>query len=118
MPSFQLEPLLRQLAREFKRCDMRQHLELLRAVYADHRARKRAANREKQPPWTEDLIIEWLMTFRIPPFEYAMPVLGRGVACPGCGKHEGVPAVVAVYPGGRTRECKAKGCGARWLEEE
>lgn len=113
---FQLEPLLRALAREFeRRRDMRTHLASLRAFYADHRARQRAAQREKQPPWTENNVIEWLMTFRIPPFEYAMPVLGRGAACPGCEKHEGQPHVVGVRPGGRTRECK--GCGTRWLEE-
>jgi hypothetical protein len=114
--SFQLEPLLRLLADEFRRRDMRDHLRLLRAFYVDHRARTRAANREKLPPWTEDNVIEWLMTFRIPPFEYAMPVLGRGAACPGCGKYEGQRYVVGVRPGGRTCECKA--CGARWLEEE
>lgn len=116
MSSFQLEPLLRQLAAEFERRGMREHVELLRGYYVDHRARQRAARAQKRPPWTEDLVLEWLMILRIPPFEHILPVLERGVPCPGCQKHEGLPYVACVFPGGCVRECR--GCGGRWLEGE
>jgi hypothetical protein len=108
--SFQLEPLLRALAAEFARRDMKQHVELLRRFYADHRAR------QPKPPWTEDMVIGWLVMLQIPPFENAMTVLGRGAPCPQCRKNEGQPHVTCVFPGGRVRECK--GCGAQWLEVE
>jgi hypothetical protein len=114
--SFQLEPLLRQLAAEFARRDMKQHLELLRAFYRDHRARQRAAHAQPRPPWTENMILEWLLILQIPPFEHVLPTLTRGAPCPSCRKNEGLPYVACVFPGGRVRECR--GCGGRWLGAE
>ena len=114
--SLQLEPLLRQLAAEFARRGMDEHVAQLRAYYADHRARQRAARKQKHPSWTEDLVLEWLMILRVPPFDHILPVLERGVPCPACRKHEGQPYVACVFRGGCVRECR--GCGARWLEVE
>ena len=94
---------------------MRAHLNSLRAYYRWYRARGRWLMGQKRPPWTEEMVITWLMTFRIAPFEDTLPVLGRGAPCPGCRRlaepHE--PGVHSVFPGGAVWYCCK--CGAKWL---
>ena len=117
MPSLDLDKLAVALADEFKRRDMRKHLDLLRAWYRGFRQRKHAALWQKEPPWTEEMVIGWLCNFGIPPFEAVLPVLARGVRACACNvKEAGMPAVACVFPpNGCVRECN--GCGARWLEK-
>lgn len=115
--SLDLDKLVLALAEEFKRRDMRTHLELLRGYYRGFRARKLAALREKKPPWTEELVLSWLCNLQIPPFEYVLPSLARGVRACACDtKAAGLPQVACVFPGGSVRECAL--CGARWLERQ
>lgn len=114
MISFDLDKLTVRLAEEFKRRGMRRHVDDLRVWYRGYRARSRAALREKQPPWTEGLVLEWLCTLQVPPFDRVLPVLEhgeRGCACDR--KQVGDSAVACVFPGGLVLQCFA--CGARWL---
>ena len=113
--TFDFAKLIVQLAAEFKRRDMRAHVALLRPYYRSFQERRRAALREPKPPWTEELVIEWLCILQIPPFENVLPTLATGARACGCDvKEVGLAMISCVYPGGRVRECK--GCGARWLE--
>lgn len=117
MSSFDLDKLVLALAAELKRRDMRAHLDELRPYYRDLRARRLAAMREKQPPWTEEMVFEWLCILQVPPFENVLPLFARGVQpCSCLTRDVGLPHVACVFPGGRVRECK--GCEVRWLERE
>lgn len=116
MSSLDLDKLVLNLADEFKVRGMRDHLDLLRGWYRDYRGRSRAAMRERKPPWTEQMVLEWLCILGVPPFESALPTLARGVrACACTQKEAGLPQVACVFPpDGCVWEC-AK-CGARWVE--
>ena len=117
MSSLDLDKLVLALAAEFQRRGMPAQLDLLRPYYRDFRARKLAALREKRPPWTEEMVLEWLCILKVPPFENVLPTLGAGERACGCNtKDVGLPMIACVFPGGRLRECK--GCAVRWLERE
>jgi len=117
MPSLDLDKLVLALAEEFKRRGMNKHVDELRVYYRGYRARSLAAMREKKPPWTEALVLEWLCYLGIPPFENALSVLARGVrACACTTKEAGLPAVACTFSGGCVWEC-AK-CGTRWLGKD
>lgn len=115
MPTLDFDKLVLALAEQFKQRDMRAHLDLLRGYYRGFRARKLASLRAKEPPWTEEMVITWLCTFQVPPFEAVLSVLARGVRACACDpKATGLPAVACVFRGGCVWECR--GCGTRWLE--
>lgn len=117
MPSrFELERLIVALGREFARRDMQAHLRGLRVFYSALRARRRAQAALNPPPWTEDLVLDWLAIMRIPPFEHHYAVLSRSAPCPTCsgGNASGLDVVNrAVHVGGLVSECKH--CGEQWL---
>lgn len=117
MSDFSFQPLVLQLADEFKRRDMRDHVALLRAFYRDYLRRKRALSGQARPAWDEESVVEWLMIFRVPPFEDVLPVLGRGVPCPQCRvqtNRREKTTIRCVFPDGILHQCF--GCEARWLE--
>lgn len=116
MPSLDLHKLTLALAEQFKQRGMHKHVDELRVWYRGYRSRSIAAQREKKPPWTEAMVIEWLCILAVPPFENVLPVLARGVrACACTTKEAGLPAVACVFPPkGCVWECSR--CGARWVE--
>jgi hypothetical protein len=111
---FRLMTAMVLLGAEFKRRDMTSHLESLRRFYSEHRRAERGRRPEE---WSQDLVIEWLCIFHIPPFESIYPVRARASSlCIRCGHNtDRDPSVRAVYPGGTLYYCK---CGARWIVEE
>ncbi len=115
MPSLDLDKLIVRLAEEFKARDMRKHLDALRVYYRDFRRRKHAAMAQREPPWTEELVISWLSYLRVVPFENVLPVLARGVKACAC-DDKGPAMVACTFPRGCVRECE--GCGMRWLERQ
>lgn len=113
---FDLEPLLRQLAAEFTRRDMRGHVELLRGFYRRYARAKHASVLAAKPVWEVDLVLEWMCMLRIPPFEHAYAVLPGVTKCPTCvgiaSPTSGVFTHCAV-PGLLVLQCLQ--CGGRWL---
>ena len=85
---------------------MKQHLPPLRSYYADVRAGR------SPRAWGDDLVIDWAMAFRVPPFEHAVEIRPMSSAC-GCNvRHDSQRPM--VFPGGWLVTCLA--CGRRWLE--
>lgn len=104
------------LGREFRRRNMPTHLRALRIFYRALRARRRVLAKVDPPPWTEDLVLDWLAIFRIPPFERHYPTRPAHAPCPGCGAANALGLDVvnrAVHAGGYISECKR--CGKEWL---
>jgi hypothetical protein len=105
------------LAEEFRRRDMRRHLQHLREFYARARAEERADAGRSPRPWTHNLVMEWLQVFRVPPFHHAYPVATADADCWNCDFSRKVTAAYArtrlVFPGGALIECQR--CWARWL---
>ena len=95
------------IAAEFTARDMRQHLPLLRRYYADVRD-----GREPQP-WNDDLVIDWAMAFRVPPFEHALEVRPMSSRC-ACETAEQSSTRPMCFPGGWLVTCLS--CQRRWLE--
>jgi hypothetical protein len=114
--SFSLDPLIIRLAEFFKQHDKRSHVQQLRRYWQSRLARKRI----EPPLWTEDFVIEWLATIRIPPFDRIYPVRERNAACPKCGAGLSGPngagsgaKVMGIFPGGHKAQCST--CGQEWL---
>lgn len=84
---------------------MKQHLPPLRRYYADVRA-------DRASQWPDDLVRDWAMAFRLPPFEHAVEVRPPSSSC-GCNvRHDSERPM--VFSGGALVTCLA--CGRRWLE--
>jgi hypothetical protein len=65
------------------------------------------------------LVVDWLKTLRLPPYEAALPVLAKGTRCPHCGPASGrSPAerTTTVFPGGWRVKCGT--CDFEWLVDE
>ena len=73
-------------------------------------------NLELEVKWSRAQVIDWMKTFRLPPFEQALPVRAAGGGCGRCLKQESQPQVRTerVFPNGARMRCD--GCGAVWLE--
>lgn len=115
MSGYSLEALILQLAAEFRERKMQSQLDALRAYYRAYRARKQLLAGDPRPPWTEETVIEWAMTFRLAPFESALPILTRGAPCPACRQITSAqkPPVYRSFPGGTVHYCTS--CGTKWL---
>jgi hypothetical protein len=95
------------IAAEFTARDMRQHLSPLRRYYVEVRDGRTPGN------WTDDLVIDWAMAFRVPPFEHALEVRPMSSECVcGSGRHDATRPM--CFPGGWLVTCLA--CRRRWLE--
>lgn len=67
--------------------------------------------------WSEQHVIEWMETLRLPPFEHALPVQAKGSGCAACPVEPGQVSsrrTELVFDGGARLRCD--GCGRRWLE--
>ena len=121
MPDLDFIALLVQLGHEFKRRGMRSHVESLRQFYVRVLAPERTLRSMRHSPWGVALVLEWLFTFRIPPFDQRYPQLSGTAICPKCSAGAGGASsgighhVRCVFPGGHLIECK---CGARWLVDD
>jgi hypothetical protein len=117
MAEFDWMALTVRLGREFKRRAMTAQVKALREFYA-RRAQERKANAARgRPLWDEDVVLDWLAIFRIPPFERVYTVRPPNAPCPKCRAsprgHEGPNWNCTPFPGGELIECL--GCGQRWL---
>jgi hypothetical protein len=71
---------------------------------------------------TEEAVLEWLRTLRVPPFdseaEGGYRVQRRGEGCGTCAARGETPTVItdAVFPGGARMRCRS--CSSIWLEED
>jgi hypothetical protein len=96
------------IAAEFTARDMRQHLPPLRRYYA-------AVRDGRDPgPWGDDIVTDWAMAFRVPPFEHAVEVRPMSSAC-ACGTERHDATRPLAFPGGWLVTCLA--CRHRWLEQ-
>lgn len=92
------------------------HLNALRRFYRVRKQRALAQGLADERVWDEDVVLEWLAIFRIPPFDRVYQVRPRGAPCPSCGTGAAQGADVsyrAVFPGGSLTECLA--CRTVWL---
>lgn len=67
--------------------------------------------------WSEQHVIEWMETLRLPPYEDALPLQAKGAGCPSCRPEPGQLTsrrTELVFEGGARLRCD--GCGRRWLE--
>jgi len=86
------------IAAEFSARDMRSHLPPLRRYYADVRD-----GREPQP-WNDDLVVDWAMAFRVPPFDHAVEVRPMRSDCT-CETAEHAAGRPMRFPGGCIVSC-------------
>ena len=111
-----MDKLVLAIAERFAHYEMRVHLSLLRAYYAQRRRRKRKDAAGKQPPpWDEDMVLSWAALWRIPPLDNVYPRLEKGARCP-CGKSDDTAQSThteGVFPEGHLSCCRA--CGTTWL---
>lgn len=95
------------IAAEFTARDMRQHLPPLRRYYACVR------DGAEPRPWGDDMVIDWAMAFRLPPFESAVELRPMSSHCV-CGTERHDATRPMAFPGGWLVTCLA--CRRRWLE--
>jgi hypothetical protein len=113
------EELVVTLGREFRRRRMNSHVAALRRFYRERQRRVAFQELASERSWDEDVIIEWLSIFRIPPFDRIYVLQPREAPCPNCAKGHAQGADVdyrAVFPGGRLQECRA--CKTAWLSSD
>ena len=113
--TFDLDLLTVELGKEFQRRGMVRHLEALRAFWCRRHPRPSLSPSE----WDEGMVLGWLASLRIPPFDQVYPLLPQGSACPKCGRGRtaGVSHahVQRTWPGGWLLECAD--CHASWVCE-
>lgn len=69
--------------------------------------------------WSEPLVLEWLKTLQLPPFEDTYQVREEGVPCLRCRQpkgHKPSGRRECAFPGGARLRCD--NCGAVWLVKE
>jgi hypothetical protein len=101
--------LAKVLAAEFQRRNMSFHLESLRLFCIDP-----MATRRPEEAWTEEMMVEWLALFGVPPFAKKYSSRPAGSTCERCRSDSVRANVLTLFPGGSKRECIR--CGALWVE--
>jgi hypothetical protein len=114
-----MEALIKAIAAKFKQYDMQGHLRLLRAYYRERRRRRLALwSGSGERPWNEDMVLNWAVLWRVPPFEHAIQIKPERSPC-ACGEGREAHAHAnvfsgTVFPEGRVVHCCR--CDAFWLE--
>ena len=121
----QREPLLHlvtRLGQAFTARGMGAHARMLRVYFLALRHGLADSRNAVRVSLTEEAVLEWLRTLRVPPFdspeEGGYRVQRRGEGCGTCAARGETPTVItdAVFPGGARMRCRS--CGSLWLEED
>jgi hypothetical protein len=111
--------LVKTLGREFVRRGMDSHARALRIYYLAIRHGLARSEGNVEVNWSHRHTEEWLKMLRIPPFQNAYPLFGRGNGCPRCHRKRGHQVSVrteCVFPGGAKMRCED--CSLEWLTED
>jgi hypothetical protein len=112
MERSRLLALVAQLGAEFRRRDMAEHCRKLRLFYLAVKHRLDVRGRV-QIDWTADMVVEWMRTLRLQPYQDAYPVQ-HDARCRGCeSRAPGTVFTLSVFPGGSKSQCRT--CGRVWL---
>jgi hypothetical protein len=112
MDRSRLLPLIAQLGGEFSRRNMADHLRQLRLYYLAVKHRLDVRGRV-QVDWSADMVVEWMRSLRLKPYEDAYPVQ-RESGCRYCeNRAPGRVITLLVFPGGSKAQCRT--CGRVWL---
>jgi len=121
----QREPLLHlvtRLGHAFTARGMGAHARMLRVYFLALRHGLADSRNAVRVSLTEEAVLEWLRTLRVPPFDAAEEggyrVQPRGEGCGTCAARGETPTVItdAVFPGGARMRCRS--CASVWLEED
>ncbi len=113
----ELLPLVVRLGRAFARRGMREHALKLRLYYFALRHKMTRGN-DLEVRWSERLVVDWMKTLRVPPYDSALPIRPRASSCTSCKQRGQQPWIFTdgVFPGGVRMRCQS--CGEIWLEED
>lgn len=110
-----LIPLVEKLGRAFAGRGMEEHARRLRVYYLALKHGLADGRGELDVRWGEQLVIDWMKTLQLPPYERALPSLPRGSRCPSCQDGRvGDLKTEMNFPGGARMRCAV--CGTSWIE--
>jgi hypothetical protein len=113
----ELLPLVARLGRAFAQRGMREHLSKLRLYYLALQKGLIPPSHSLEIHWSERLVLDWLKTLKIPPYESAFELRPRTSKCKHC-MDRGEQSWIYTdgqFPGGVRMRCYT--CGDLWLEE-
>ena len=119
VPREELLAWVRRLGKAFVDRGMSEHAGRLRVYFLAVRQGLTSGAHRVEVHWSERMVVEWLKTLRLAPFESAYGVRPRGAGCPDCpASRQARDAIFTdvTLPGGSRMRCDA--CGAIWLEED
>ena len=114
--------LVTRLGHAFTARGMGAHARMLRVYFLALRHGLADSRNAVRVSLTEEAVLEWLRTLRVPPFdspeEGGYRVQRRGEGCGTCAGRGETPTVItdAVFPGGARMRCRS--CGSLWLVED
>ena len=110
---------VKELGNEFVRRGMHGHAQKLRVYFLALEKHLLPRNLDLEVHWTKNMVLDWMKTLRLAPFENALSVRLAGKGCGRCQRGTGAQPSArteCVFPGGARMRCDD--CGAVWLEED